>query len=71
MVMLNGRHWGGSVKMVRDKYGVEWCSEPLHMRYAYLVDGNPISSAQEIKLSKIENILTATTRRKATFKDRV
>lgn len=39
------------------------------MRYEFWVDAKPISQAQAIKLSKIENICTATVRREAAFTD--
>lgn len=39
------------------------------MHYAFQIDGKPITAAQEIKLSKKANILTAILRREISFND--
>lgn len=58
-IMLDGNHRRHYVKMLRDKNAVEWTSESLRLHRAIRADDQPLSPAQEIKLSKIANISTA------------
>lgn len=46
-----------------------WPVKPLQMRYAFRINENPITSPQEIKLSKIECISIEIVRRKTAFTD--
>lgn len=58
-----------SEETLEDEEGVEWGAEPLRIRYALLVDSKPISTAQEIKPSKITSVTAVFVRREKAFTD--
>lgn len=69
--MFDGRRRLRSVELVRAEDHLTWAAKMLRMPYESFIDGNPITSAQEIKLSKIANISTSFMRREISFTDTV
>lgn len=67
IVLRDDRHWRRSVKMLRNKDGMEWASALFHLHYVFRFNSKAISSAQAIQLSKIANLSTAIVRHGATL----
>lgn len=67
--MLDRYKWRLSVEMFRDDDGVRCAPEQLRIRYAFLVEGKLIWTAQLIKLNKISKISIGIVRHEAKFKD--
>lgn len=55
IVRLADRRRQRAAEMLKDEDGVDLSAEPLVVRYGFLVDRKPISPAETIKVSSIEN----------------
>lgn len=65
MVMIYGHNQYCFAKKKKNR--VECAAEPLHMHYAFSIDGILILPVQAIRQSNISHISTATLQRQATF----